>query len=104
MDAFLSQPTSHGYAPQADRVPAIQLKNEIKARAATTDESSSSILHSALRTYPLSVAGQLPRSDALTLTVRQQCTAETVDANGHLPEKLRKTYRDKDFILHEDER
>ncbi|CAF3455257.1 unnamed protein product [Rotaria sp. Silwood1] len=103
MDVFLSQPTSHGHAPQPDRVPAIQLKNEIKACAATTDESSSSILHSALRTYPLSAAGQLPRSDALTLTVRRQRTAETLDANGRLPEKLRKTYRDEDFILHDDE-
>ncbi|CAF3690343.1 unnamed protein product [Rotaria sp. Silwood1] len=103
MDVFLSQPTSHDHAPQPDHVPAIQLKNEIKARAATTDEPSSSILHSALRTYPISAAGQLPRSNALTLTVRRQRTAETVDANGRLPEKLRKTYRDEDFILHEDE-
>ncbi|CAF2461968.1 unnamed protein product [Rotaria sp. Silwood2] len=59
--------------------------------------------HSALRTYPLSVAGQFPRSDVLILTVRQQRTAEIVDANGRLPEKLRKTYRDEDFIWHEDE-
>ncbi|CAF4140673.1 unnamed protein product, partial [Rotaria sordida] len=29
-------------------MPAIQLKNEIKARAVTTDEPTSSIIHSAL--------------------------------------------------------
>ncbi|CAF4502463.1 unnamed protein product, partial [Rotaria sp. Silwood2] len=76
--------------------------NEIKARAVTTDESSSSILHSALRTYTLSAAGEFPRSEALILTVRRQRTAETVDADGRIPEKLRKTYRVEDFILHED--
>ncbi|CAF2493905.1 unnamed protein product [Rotaria sp. Silwood2] len=103
MDVFLSQPISHGHASQADRVSAIQLKNEIKARAVTTDESSSSIFHSALRTYPLSAAGERPRSEALILTVRRQRTAETVDADGRIPEELRKTYRDEDFILHEDE-
>ncbi|CAF4569879.1 unnamed protein product, partial [Rotaria magnacalcarata] len=41
MDAFLSRPTSHCRAPQPDSVPAIQLKNEIKAHAAITDESTS---------------------------------------------------------------
>ncbi|CAF5101221.1 unnamed protein product, partial [Rotaria sp. Silwood1] len=59
MDAILSQPTTHSHAPQSDRVPAIQLKNDIKARAVITDEPTSSIIHSALRTYPLSAAGEL---------------------------------------------
>lgn len=59
MDAFLSHPTAHSHAPKPEQVPAIQLKREIKARAATTDESSSTILHSALRVYPLSAAGEL---------------------------------------------
>ncbi|CAF4816491.1 unnamed protein product [Rotaria socialis] len=45
MDTFLSQPTSHSHAPQLDRVPAIQLKNDIKARAVIADEPTSSILH-----------------------------------------------------------
>ncbi|CAF2117211.1 unnamed protein product, partial [Rotaria magnacalcarata] len=102
MDAFISQPTSHSHAPQPERVPAIQLKNDIKARAVITDEPTSSIIHSALRTYPLSAAGELPRNEALMLMIRRQRTVETVDVNGRLPEKLRKTYRDEDFILHED--
>ncbi|CAF2781682.1 unnamed protein product [Rotaria sp. Silwood2] len=103
MDAFLSQPTSHSHAPQPDRIPAIQLQNEIKARAATTDESTSLILHSSLRTYPLSAAGALPKNDTLMLTIRRQRIVETVDADGHLPENLKKTYRGEDFTLHEDE-
>ena len=54
MAAFLSQPTSHSHAPQPDRVPAIQLKNDIKARTVITDEPTSLIIHSALRTCTLS--------------------------------------------------
>ena len=102
MDAFLSQPTSHSHAPQPDRVPAIQLKNEIKARAVMTDEATSSIIHSALYTYPLSVAGELPKNEALMLMIRRQRSVETVDVDGHLLEKLKKTYSDEDLILHED--
>ncbi|CAF4654819.1 unnamed protein product, partial [Rotaria sp. Silwood2] len=86
MDAILSQPTTHSHAPQPDRVPAIQLKNDIKARAVITDEPTSSIIHSALRTYPLSAAGELPRNEALMLMIRRQRTVETVDVNGRLPE------------------
>ena len=102
MDAFLSQPTSHSHAPQPDRIPAIQLKDKIKTRAVMTDESTSSIVHSALRTYPLSAAGELPRNEALMLMIRRQRTVETVDVDGRLPDKLRKTHRGEDFILHEE--
>ena len=89
MDAFLSHPTSHSHAPKPDQIPAIQLKGEIKARAAQTDESSSTILHSALCKYPLSAAGELPRSGALMLTIRRQRRAEKLDDKGGLPQKLR---------------
>ncbi|CAF3339149.1 unnamed protein product [Rotaria sp. Silwood1] len=102
MGAFLAQPTSHSHTPQSDRVPAIQLKNDMKVCAVITDEPTSSILHSALRTYPLSAAGELPSNEALMLMIRRQCTVETVDVDGRLPEKLRKTYCYEDFILHED--
>ena len=38
------------------------------------------------------------------LTIRRQRRAEKFDDNDrHLPQKLRKTYRDEDFLLHEDE-
>ena len=91
MDTFLSQPTSHSHVPQPDRIPAIQLKNEIKARAVMTDESTSSILHSALRTYLQSAAGKLSRNEAFMIMIRRQRTVEKVDVDGRLPEKYRKT-------------
>ncbi|CAF2078767.1 unnamed protein product, partial [Rotaria magnacalcarata] len=72
MEAFLSHPTSHCRAPQLDSVPAIQLKNEIKARAARTDESTSTTIHSTLRTYPLSDAGQLSKIEPLILMIQRQ--------------------------------
>ncbi len=65
MDAFLSQATSHSHAPTPDIIPVIELKNQIKTRAATTDEQSSAILQSAVRIFPLHAAGQLPRSEIL---------------------------------------
>ncbi|CAF4343910.1 unnamed protein product, partial [Rotaria magnacalcarata] len=73
-------------------------------RAARTDESTSTVIRSALRTYPLSAAGQLPKNESLMLMIQRQRTTETVDADGRLPEKLRKTYRDEGFILHEDKK
>ncbi|CAF5052041.1 unnamed protein product, partial [Rotaria magnacalcarata] len=71
-------------------------------RAARTDELTSTIIHSTLRTYPLSDAGQLPKNEPLMLMIQRQRTTETVETDGRLPEKLRKTYRDEGFILHED--
>ncbi|CAF1126879.1 unnamed protein product, partial [Rotaria magnacalcarata] len=87
--------------PNPDLVPALQLKSDIKARATVTDEPTSSILHTALRAYPLSAAGQLPKTDALMLTIRQQRVAPSLDPDGRLPEKLRKTDRGEDLILFE---
>ena len=102
MNAFLSQPKSHSHAPQPDGTPVIELKDETKARAVMTDEPTSSILHLALRTYPLSATRELRKNEALMLMIRRQSTVETVDVDGRLPEKYRKTYHDEDFILHED--
>ncbi|CAF4202296.1 unnamed protein product [Rotaria magnacalcarata] len=73
-----------------------------RTRAARTDELTSPIIHSTLRTYPLSDAGQLPKNEPLILMIQRQRTTETVETDGRLPEKLRKTYRDEGFILHED--
>ena len=53
MDNLVSSPTIHSHGPIPDAVPVIELKNQIKTRAATTDEQTSAILHSALRTFPL---------------------------------------------------
>ena len=104
MDAFLSDPTAHCHAPDPELIASIQLKNNIKARAATTEEQSSSILHSALRNYPISAAGALPKTEALMITIRRQRVNDKVDADGRLPNRLRKTDRGEDFILFEDEK
>ena len=102
MDTFLSQPTTHNHAPNPDRIPAIKLYNEVKERAATTDVPSSSILHSALKTFPLRAAGELPRTDIIVQTIRRQRATPAVIIDGHLLEILKKTYRGEDFILHHD--
>ena len=102
MDSFVSTPTAHSHAPTPDIIPVIQLKNQIKTRAATTDEQSSAILHSALRTFPLHAAGQLPRMDILMNTIRRQRTTPQASENGLLADNLRKTDRLEDFILYED--
>ncbi|CAF3834472.1 unnamed protein product [Rotaria sordida] len=102
MDVFLSQPTTHNHAPNPDRIPVIQLHNEVKQRAATTDEPTSSILHSALRTFPLRAAGELTRTDIIIQTIRRQRTTPAIIPSGHLPEDLKKTYRGEDFLLYED--
>ena len=102
MDNFLSQPTTHNHAPNPDRIPAIKLYNEVKQRAATTDEPSSSILHSALRTFPLRAAGELPRTDIIIQTIRRQRATPAVIVDGQLSEALRKTFRGEDFILQHD--
>ncbi|CAF1400086.1 unnamed protein product [Didymodactylos carnosus] len=52
-DLFLTPPTVHSHAPNPDHLPVVELNNQIKTRAATTDEASSTILHSALRAFPL---------------------------------------------------
>ena len=59
MNTFLSNPITRCYALNFDLIAAVQLKNNIKAQAATTEEQFSSILHSALRTYPISANGAL---------------------------------------------
>ena len=103
MDTFLSQPTSHCHALNPDLVPSIQLKNDIKARVATTGEPTSSIFRTTLRMHPLSAADQLPKNDALMFTIRRQRTAPKMGPVGRILEGLRKTDRGENFILFEDE-
>ncbi|CAF4950134.1 unnamed protein product, partial [Rotaria magnacalcarata] len=89
MGALILLPTSHCHAPQPD---------------SRTDESASTIIHSTLRTYPLSDAGEHPKNEPLMLVIQRQRTTETVDPDGRLPGKFRKTYRDEGLILHEDKK
>ena len=102
MDAFLSQTTTHTHAPNPDRISAIELNNQIKTRAAMSDEPSSAILHSALRTFPLSAAGAIPRTDIILQTIRRQRATTMVGSDGVLPEHLKTTDRGEAFVLYQD--
>ncbi|CAF3322257.1 unnamed protein product [Rotaria socialis] len=71
MDVIVFAPTEHCHASKTNLVPVLELKNKIKARAAETEESSSTILHSAMRSFPLDAAGQLPQSETFLRTIRR---------------------------------
>lgn len=102
MDAFLSQPTDHNHAPKPERIPVIELNSEIKARAATSEETTSVILHSSLRTFPLSATSELPRTEMLMQTIRRQRQTPLTASTDEITDDMRKTYRGEDFILHEE--
>ena len=74
MDTFLSNPTTHCHPSNSDLIAAVQLKNNIKAQATTTEEQPSSILLSALRTYSASAVAvsQNRRSSADNWTTTRQ--------------------------------
>ena len=65
MDTILSGPIEHCHAPKPDLVPVLELKNKIKACAVETEESPSTILHSAIDSFSLNAASQLPQSETL---------------------------------------
>ena len=71
MDTFLSEPTAHNHASNPERIPVIELSNQIKAHAAISDEPTSVILHSALRTFPLSPTNELPGTEMIIQTIRR---------------------------------
>ena len=102
MDTILTGPTDHCHAPNLDLAPVLALKNKIRKRAAETEEPSSTILHSIMRSFPLDSASELLRSDSLLRTIRRQRQTEPVDAQNKLPAHLRKTDRGDDFVLHEE--
>ena len=103
MDAILSGPTEHCHAPNLDRLPVIELKNKIKSRAADSEESSSTILHTLIRSFPLDAAGQLPKTETLLRTIRRQRQADPTDPDQLMPDRLKLTDRGESFVLHEDE-
>lgn len=102
MDTFLSQPTDHNHAPNPERIAAIELNNRIKAQAAASDEPTSVILHSNLRTFPVNAASELPRAEMIMQTIRRQRQTPTAVSTNGLPDDLRKTDRGEDFLLHEE--
>ena len=102
MDTFLSQPTDHNHAPHPESIAAIELNNQIKTQAATSDEPTSAILRSKSRTLPLNAASELPRTEVIMQTIRRQRHTPTAVSTNGLPDDLRKTDRDEDFLLHEE--
>ncbi|CAF3362901.1 unnamed protein product [Rotaria socialis] len=76
----------------------------VSAHAAITDEPTSTIIHSALRAYPLGAAGQLPKNESLMLMIQRQRTTETVGADWSFTRKIEKKYRGEGFILHQDKK
>ena len=102
MDTFLSDPTLHSHAPNPERIQAIEFTNNVKARAAISEEATSTILHSALKTFPLNATNELPRTEMLMQTIRRQRAAPSTITEERFPENLRKTNRGENFILHED--
>jgi hypothetical protein len=102
LDAFLSEPTAHNHAPIPERITVIELTNQIKTRAATSEEATSTILHTALRTFPLGAANELPRPEMILQTIRRQRKTPSTSSNERLPAELHKTDRGEDFLLFED--
>ncbi|CAF1475098.1 unnamed protein product [Rotaria magnacalcarata] len=105
MDTILSESTEHCHVPNLCKLPALELKNKIRSRAADSEEQSSTVLHSVLRSFfPLDSAGQLPQNDTLLTTIRRQRQAISVNADNRLPDHLKQTDRDENFVLHEDDK
>ena len=103
MNTILSEPTEHCHGPIIDQLPVIELKNKIKSRALTSEEPTSIILYSELKSFPLDAAGQLPRTETLQKTIRRQRQTPKANPDNRLPDELKQTTRGDNFILHEDD-
>ena len=102
MDTILSWSTEYCHAPKPDLVSVLELKNKIKTLDVETEESSSTILRSAMRSFPLDAASQLPQSETLSRSIRRQRQVPPANSNNQLPEQLKQTDRRENFLLHED--
>lgn len=102
MESFISQPTAHNHAPIPEKIHVIELTNQIKSRAATSEEHTSAILHTALRSFPLSAATELPRTEMLLQTIRRKRCKPSTGRPNEIPEELRKTDRGEDFLFYQD--
>jgi hypothetical protein len=103
MNTILSEPTEHCHGPIIDQLPVIELKNKTKSRALTSEEPTSNILYSELKSFPLDAAGQLPRTETLQKTIRRQRQTPKANPDNRLPDELKQTTRGDNFILHEDD-
>ncbi len=101
MNSILSEPTAHCHAPNLNELPFIKLQNEITVRAAKTDEASSNILYSALRSFPLNAADALPRNETLMRRICRQRAVIPSEGTSQISAHLKETDRDEDFLLYE---
>ena len=93
-DIILSGPTEHCHAPKPDLTLVLELKNQIKTGAVETEESSSRIFHSAIRSFPLDAASQLPQSETPSRSIRRQCQVPpAANSNNQLLDHLKQTDR-----------
>ena len=102
MDTILFGPTEHCHAPKPDLVPVLELKNKIKTRAVETEESPSTILHSAIGCFPLNCASQLPQSEIFSRSIHRQRQVSPANSYSQLSDRLKQTARGEKFLLHED--
>ena len=102
IDTILSRTTEHCHAPKPDLVPVFELKNKTKTRAVETEESPSRILHSAIGSFPLYGASQLPESETLSRSIRRQRQVPPANSNSQFSDHLKQTDRREKFLLHED--
>jgi hypothetical protein len=98
---ILSGLTDPCHAPNLSLAPVLALKNKIRIRAAETEEPSSTILHSVMRSFPLDSVSELPRGESLLRTIRPQRQAGPLDSHSKLPANLKLNDRGDNFVLHE---
>ena len=67
----------------------VEFRNQIKSRSGDSEEPSSAILHSAIRSFPLDLVGQLPKTETLLRTIRRQREAEAPDPDNQLPDHFK---------------
>jgi hypothetical protein len=104
MEAITSNPTEHSHAPKMTEILVLELKDTIKIRAVESEEPSSGILYSEIRTSLSDAANQLPQEQTLLRTIRRQHENETASSDGQLADQFKLTDRGENVVLHEDER
>ena len=77
------------------------MKNKTKTLIIESEESSSRIFNSAIRSFRSDAVCQLPQSETLSRSIRQQCQVPSANLNNQPPDQLKQTDRAENFLLHE---
>jgi hypothetical protein len=101
MEAIISNSTEHSHAPKMTGISVLELKDKIKARAAESEEPSSAILYSEMRTFPLYSANQLPQEQTLLRSIRRRRQNATASSGDQLADQFKLSDRGEHFVLHE---